>query len=635
MNPASIGQVESAGAVVQLTAAASFAQHDQESAAWAAFAAAGSSEEFCRTWLALQCSMVPDVRAALLLLRDEAAQSYVPAAVWPGPQRDVTHLGTAAQRVLECRTAVTLGLDLQDREQVQPDAVHVAYPVEADGDLHGVVVLDLLLRPAADLQAVQRQLLWGAGWLEALLRRRQAARDAQTLERAATGLDLVQVAQEQGRLNQACMAVVNELGTRCKADRVSVGMERKGALELRALSRTAWFDRKSQLIETIENAMEEAVDQEAAIGYPPIAGAQGKVCVAQRDLALRAGALAVLSVPLVSGGRPVGALTFERTQGPPFDAQSIRLCEAVGELLGAALGAKLDRERWFAGRVIDKLAEWRDKLLGPRRPTLKLATLLLLALAVFVAFADGEFRVAAKTVVEGAVQRAAVAPFEGYIREAYVRAGDHVRQGQVLAVLDDRDLKLEQVKWESEKEQAARKYREALAKHDRAASRILAAQLNQAEAQLALAEEKLARTQLVAPFDGVVVSGDLSQLLGSPIEQGKVLFELAPLDSYRIILKVDERDIAYVSVAQRGELALTGLTGSTLPFTVKTITSVSTPQEGRNFFRVEAQLADASSGLRPGMEGVGKIAAGERRLMWIWTRTFVDWLRISLWTWMP
>jgi RND family efflux transporter MFP subunit len=362
---------------------------------------------------------------------------------------------------------------------------------------------------------------------------------------------------------------------------------------------------------------------------------RARVNAAQRGLASRAGAAAVLSVPLASGGRPLGAITIERNRPPAFDADSVELCQVLGALLAPALQSKLAAERWFAGRMVDTLAQWRDRLLGPRRPALKLGALALLLVALVLAFADGEFRVAAKTVVEGSVQRSLVAPFEGYIASASVRAGATVRRGQVLAVLDDRDLKLERMKWDSEREQAERKYREALAKHDRAASRVLAAQRDQAEAQLALTEEKLARTRLTAPFDGVVVSGDLSQMLGAPTEQGKVLFELAPLDSYRVILKVDERDIAYVSAGQRGELALTGLTGHRLAFTVKTVTSVSTPQEGRNFFRVEAQLDDAAVPLRPGMEGVGKVTAGERRLVWIWTRGFVDWLRIALWSWMP
>src|SRR5207253_1031694 len=131
-------------------------------------------------------------------------------------------------------------------------------------------------------------------------------------------------------------------------------------------------------------------------------------------------------------------------------------------------------------------------------------------------FADGMFRVTAKTVVEGFIQRAAVAPFQGYVAQASVRAGDTVRKGQLLATLDDRDLKLERTRWDAEREQAEGKYRDALAKHDRSATRVLAAQLAQAEAQLALTDEKLARTRLVAPFDAVVVSGDLSQLLGAP-----------------------------------------------------------------------------------------------------------------------
>ncbi len=39
--------------------------------------------------------------------------------------------------------------------------------------------------------------------------------------------------------------------------------------------------------------------------------------------------------------------------------------------------------------------------------------------------------------------------------------------------------------------------------------------------------------------------------------------------------------------------------------------------------------------LRPGMEGVGKVQVGDRKLIWIWTRYLVDWLRIQLWWLLP
>jgi Barrel-sandwich domain of CusB or HlyD membrane-fusion/GAF domain len=608
-------------------------QSGTDSDSWSAFASASSREGFCAAWLGLQCSIIVDVRAGLLLLREDNAQAFVPAAAWPDSSHDLRYLAAAAEKALGERRGVVVGLD--DRGQAVSGSVHVALPIALDDQLMGAVVLDVLARPEPLLQAVLRQLFWGAGWLEALLRRQRLQRDSGLLDRAAIGLDLVQAAQEQDSLERAAIAVVNELATRMKADRVSLGIARLHKLELRAMSRTAWFDRKTQLVETIENAMEEAIDQEAGVAFPPLLQARGKIVVAQRDLASRARAATVLSVPLVSRGRPIGALTLERNQGPAFDAAALELCALLGELLGPALDSKREGERWLRGRAVDKLAQWRDELRDPRRPSLKLAAVLALAAALFLGFAEGKFRVTAKTLVEGAVQRAAVAPFQGYVAEALVRAGDTVRSGQLLAVLDDRDLRLERIRWRSEREQVHGKYSEALAKHDRSASRILAAQLGQADAQLALTEEKLARTQLVAPFDGVVVAGDLSQMLGAPVEQGKVLFELAPLDAYRVILQVDERDISYVAVGQRGELALSGMSTSAVPFTVKAVTSVATAQEGRNFFRVEAELQAAPAGIRPGMEGVGKISAGERGLLWIWTRNFVNWVRISFWAWMP
>ena len=80
---------------------------------------------------------------------------------------------------------------------------------------------------------------------------------------------------------------------------------------------------------------------------------------------------------------------------------------------------------------------------------------------------------------------------------------------------------------------------------------------------------------------------------------------------------------------------LSAMPNETMPFTVDKITPVSTPKDGRNFFRVEARLATPSSQLRPAMEGVGKVDIDQRRLIWIWTREAFDWVRLKLWAWLP
>jgi hypothetical protein len=127
----------------------------------------------------------------------------------------------------------------------------------------------------------------------------------------------------------------------------------------------------------------------------------------------------------------------------------------------------------------------------------------------------------------------------------------------------------------------------------------------------------------------------LSQQLGSPLEQGKVLFELAPLDAWRVILKVDERDISHVRVGAAGELVLASLPGQALAFTVRKLTPVAVAEDGRNQFRVEAELGHAAPRLSPNMEGVGKIEAGHASPLWIWTRPLLDWLRLTWWKLLP
>jgi multidrug efflux pump subunit AcrA (membrane-fusion protein) len=331
----------------------------------------------------------------------------------------------------------------------------------------------------------------------------------------------------------------------------------------------------------------------------------------------------------------VGALTLERAGEGPMPAETLAVCEHAASLLGPILELRRLEDRSLVTKLAASLREQAGKLVGPGHVGTKLATLGVALTLLFLALARGDHRVTADATLEGTVQRVVTAAMDGFVLEAPLRAGDVVQEGQLLAALDDKDLVLEHSRWVGQREQTLREYREALAAHDRAEASILSARVAQANAQIQLLEEQITRARLVAPFAGIVVEGDLSQSLGSPVERGEVLFEVAPLDAYRIVLAVDERDISDVAVGQKGQLALSSLPRERLAFEVERIEPVSNAEDGQNAFRVEARLEQPSDLLRPGMEGVAKVEVGRRRWLWIWTHELADGLRLRLWTWLP
>lgn len=602
-----------------------------EAAAWASFSTAKDTPEFCRSWLAIVCLQIGRVGGGLLLLGPDKEGAYAPVAVWPHAGRDLQHLSLAAERALTERRGVVVGPD-GAAAPVADQRAHIGYPIEVSGVLHGAVVLDLAPAPEAALQRALRLLHWSSAWLVDQFRKQALEERDARLSRVGLAMDLFAAAIQERKAVPAALAVANELVSRLGCDRVSIGFEKSGSVDVKAISHTATFDPKMKLARLIGETMDEAFDLDTTIVYPAPEDEIG--AIAHAELARAFHDAAVCSVPLVEDGHASGIMTLERGAGDVFDPPTVELLQTVGVMLGPVFGLKRDSERGALQRAATSFRAAAVTLVGPGHPGAKLVALVVAALLLVCGFVTATYRVNAKTVVEGAVQRVIAAPFDGYIRESAVRAGDTVKKGEILARLDDRDLKLEQERLRFEREQLSRKQRQALAEQERATMVVIEAQLAQADAALSLVADKIARARLVAPFDGIVVSGDLSQLLGTPVEQGKTLFQVAPLDAYRVILEVDERDVADVAVGQRGELTLSGMPNRHMDFAVRQITPVSTAEEGRNFFRVEAHLANPLASVRPGMEGVGKIVVGSRNLVWIWTHSLVDWLRLAFWRWL-
>jgi multidrug resistance efflux pump len=600
------------------------------SESWERLKQARDPSTFASAWLDIQCQIISaNVHLGVVVLGKGGEGAFSPVAVWPVGSLGTPSLTSAIEAAIASRQSVVQASKGPVREQQRGT---IACPLLADGKICGAVAIEVEYSSEPELQQTLGQLEWGSVWLEALVHRNKYTAS----DRLVTVLDLVATSLHYGRFQEAATAVATELAGILQCERVSIGFLRGKHSQVRALSHSASFGKKANIIRAIETAMDEAIDQQATVLYPPSDDGPLQVTRSHAALVKDHGAGAVCSVPFTEGERILGAMTLERPVDQVFDSTTIKLCEHAASLLGPLLDVKRKDDRWLIRKAADSVRDHVRNLVGPRHVALKLTTFCALFLLVFFSFATGDYRVTADARLEGAVQRAIAVPMAGFVAEANVRAGDIVKAGDVMFSLDDRDLRLERLKWISQKSQHSREHSEAQAEHDRARVSILGAQVEQAAAQIALIEEQLERINVSAPFDSFVVSGDLSQSLGAPVERGDILFEVAPLDAYRIILKVDERDIGELSVGQTGNLALTGMPGEALPYEVEKITPVSTAEEGRNYFKIEAHLlGDVATTLRPGMQGVGKIDIERRKLIWIWTHKIGQWWRMFLWSWWP
>jgi RND family efflux transporter MFP subunit len=600
-----------------------------DQALWSRFKGAASPDEFIDSWLAILCRQLPGNVTGVVLVGDPDAGPYVPIAYWPEKSRVGEQHLIAANKSLAKRQGMAIAA-----AGGEATAQIVSGPLFVDGKLYGVCSVEVS-DPAAVITEVMRKIQWAAGWIEAFFRRRLQEEEQELAERSRLAFDMLSSVLEAEGGVTAATSLATEMATRLKADPVSVGFVKRRKCRVAALSHASGFGNKMNLIRDIGSAMDEAVDQNAVIVYPADETWDYRVSLAHEELARLHRSGSILTVPLQSGGRIIGAMTLQRPASNPFDAATVELCDAVAAVVGPVLEEKRLNDRNIFIKIIEAAADQFRRLFGAGYFGRKLATAIAVVLVAFFSYATTDYSVTSPAIIRGTIQRTIVAPFNGYVANEEARAGELVRQGQELARLDDQDLSFERLRLATTRQQKMTEYDRALTQHERAEALIIKAQVEQTDAQLALIDEQLRRTRLVAPFDGYVVEGDLSQSIGAAVERGEELFKIAPLDSYRVILEVDESDIGNIEIGQTGVLRVAALPQDPMTYRIEQITAISEQKEGRNFFRVEASLDKVTGRLRPGMEGIAKTSVDTRLLIGSYTQKMINWIYLATWRWTP
>ncbi|MGD1276141.1 MAG: efflux RND transporter periplasmic adaptor subunit [Tepidisphaeraceae bacterium] len=439
------------------------------------------------------------------------------------------------------------------------------------------------------------------------------------------------VATAEG-FESAAMNLCNELATRTGASRVSLGWFKGQRIRVKALSHTEQFDKKQELVKLLETVMEECVDQEEPVHFDPEGGGTANVSRSAQILSRGEGGNIVLSLPLRRRADVVGAITLEFPPVQRISQQAFTGLSVAVDLLAPQLYDRYQNDRWLITKAGLSLRELGKKIIGPQHMLAKVLSAAAVGAVLFLCLFKPIYHVSAPFQFEAIDKRKLEAPFDGYIKSVLVRPGDRVKKDQPLLTMDVSDIKLKLDAAKAEAAKAHAQYVKFAADPEKQADAAIAqAQIDAANAEARLYQDQIDRAQVKAPFEGLVLKGDLTDQVLAPKKQGDELFIVAANDSLRAELSVSERDIQDLQPGQRGKLATTSLPTQKYGFLIERIVPLGQAKEGDNVFTVYAKLDQLVDTWRPGMAGEARIDVRKRPVIWIWTHKLVDYVRLKLW----
>ena len=229
------------------------------------------------------------------------------------------------------------------------------------------------------------------------------------------------------------------------------------------------------------------------------------------------------------------------------------------------------------------------------------------------------------------------------IIELFCAEGDHVARGETLVLMDTIQLKedvaqarysldeitarTESARTQFEKNKLEFERQSSLfekgltsetaltdagfaSEHSKSNYEAMLAQVKTGRARLTQVQDKLSKTRITAPMDGIITYlnvevGEIAQAQ-TAFTQGRTLMTISDLSVFEVDVDVDETEIAKVKLDQQSDIRVDAFEDTTFDGTVVEIGNSALIQgEGtENFstsFRVKVRFNDAYSAIRPGM----------------------------------
>jgi hypothetical protein len=425
-------------------------------------------------------------------------------------------------------------------------------------------------------------------------------------------MDILQRVENSEGLAQGCATLVNDFQKLSGCRHVALGVCGKHieSFRLLAVSGMATVDRRSESARDTEAVLAEAVLRGELTVWPLADGASRHATLAHQKLSARADTPVVISSPLRSAqDKTVAAWLFLGTKEfaeKPLVLGLLRASEprvaACLELLRRAEYGRI--RRWF-----QRLSESRRKLLLKILP-------IVLGILFLVLWIPWPYKISCKCKLQPIVRRFVAAPFEGILEKSLVEPGDVVKQDQVLALMDAREIRLSISETTADLKRAEVKRNVQLAKQDQGAAQMAGLEKERLDLKLELLESRSKKLEIKSPIRGIVMRGDQKRAEGMPVTLGQNLFEVAPLDKMVVEVAIPEREINQAKVGQKVAVKLDAYSSQTLDGTLIRIHPRAEEWDSDYVFVGEMLIENPNEVFHPGMNGRATIRGMRHTLYW-------------------
>ncbi|MGZ4819141.1 MAG: efflux RND transporter periplasmic adaptor subunit [Terriglobales bacterium] len=439
-------------------------------------------------------------------------------------------------------------------------------------------------------------------------------------------------------LERVLQVVVNAPQRIMSYERAAVALETKGKLQLKAVSGMTEIVASDPKMRKLREMLEFCQPYDK----PLYIVAHGDTVEADReetrikfhDYFLQSGARGWYSITLADDQGKLGVMSFESTDPDFMGEAQFEFVNVVASQATVALrNASLYQEVPLIG-VLEPILQGKRRFMAmeKRRRTTALAAAALVA--VFLVFVPLPMRVVGEAAVAPQNSAAIQAEVEGVVRNVYVHEGEHVARGTILADMDDWDYRSAVAAAQAKRDMALSAMNRALATNDGTEAGIQRAQAEYWTAETNRARERLERTKLRSPIDGLVATPHIETLRGTKLKASDTFAKVINTSYASVDVAVDESDIGLLEAGQKATVKLEAFPTRRFVGRVDIVSPTSQAVEDKRVYYGRVAIPNPDGIIRPGMSGLSKLSIGWRPAGYVMFRGVGMWGWGKLWAWL-